>query len=865
MKLSQMNTDRIYRKALAVILLGVFLSFDFAQDKILSLPKDLFTNTLSWAQEERFFSTGMEKKAFFSGPVTQNNKLAPPSRLNSEDFKHSLTVGAICKHVERDGNLDDKSYLNDVLARLDAEKNSNITVLPYEIIIEIPNEGLSIRYFDPTKSNVITPYSDTSRLETKVIGPRLNRQVIHRIKALLLPAKDIAPAHNGVILAQKLAKIGDVLGIKLEQPRAEETRLVEEFFEADKMGHQLSLEEFLKFIRLLSSDSYLGKKTMIQIFEIDLYGGLKMVRDLKWKLHESEYVNELNKIGNSLGWGAWRKLAVKDVRRFTEQFYSAYIAYWLSEIFKNPLQEHIPEYMSLDDVKKLLVENRNVKKEVIRNLADKAKQKVHHGIAREKLEVRYDNTAELTKYLISVLVAMASDDRMFDEVESEIGYLIMHIIGNAIIDTIGFYTGSADSGFKFHKDYILESDNTKMFLTISHEIGHNILGFILSDEIANKIINNEADKNAIHELFAELTMMACAQSQGVSSLSELRKYVEDFFAMDLKARKIGFENDERYIRARKFLTSLIKSIETRQSQERMEGKIDWIDIWRKTISFIQAETKKAEHKKLTFDKFAQEIHNIAIPPIIPFVQNQTSYLEKNRTLFKDILGENKPDTLVRVPVEAIESIGIDNIKDFLATFQEAPNGYVELYYMSGVVEVSESVYQKYGLQKKPLPKDFKRTRESTVTLFPAFKGEEINQSTIVSRLGAFDVRPDNTILSPIGLQHDPAGLIRATILGLKMMDIARQIKEKGIDITKDQAFKDKIQLEILEQLKNVCDADDLKNFNLTPDDIIALATGTINNIITALKKLIKLLPITPIDADGLRQIYEHAKEVITAA
>ena len=97
------------------------------------------------------------------------------------------------------------------------------------------------------------------------------------------------------------------------------------------------------------------------------------------------------------------------------------------------------------------------------------------------------------------------------------------------------------------------------------------------------------------------------------------------------------------------------------------------------------------------------------------------------------------------------------------------------------------------------------------------------------------------------------------------MDIARQIKEKGINITKDQSFKDKIQLEILEQLKNVCDADDLKNFNLTPDDIIALATGTINNIIAALKKLIKLLPITPINAEELRQIYEHAKSVITAA
>lgn len=245
--------------------------------------------------------------------------------------------------------------------------------------------------------------------------------------------------------------------------------------------------------------------------------------------------------------------------------------------------------------------------------------------------------------------------------------------------------------------------------------------------------------------------------------------------------------------------------------------------------------------------------------------NQIDYINSNKMLFNKILGEGKQDVLARIPIETIESIGIDNIKNFLAAFQEAPNGYIELYYMSGIGEVSESVYQKYSLQKKSLPKNFKRTRENTVTLFPALKGEEINQSTIVSRLGSLNIAPENTILSPIGLQHDPSGLIRATILGLKMMDIARQIKEKGISITKNQAFKDNIQLEILEQLKNVCDVDDLKNFNLTPDDIIALATGTINNIIAALKKLIKLLPITPINAEELRQIYEHAKQALIAA
>ena len=48
----------------------------------------------------------------------------------------------------------------------------------------------------------------------------------------------------------------------------------------------------------------------------------------------------------------------------------------------------------------------------------------------------------------------------------------------------------------------------------------------------------------------------------------------------------------------------------------------------------------------------------------------------------------------------------------------------------------------------------------------------------------------------------------------------------------------------------------IKDFRLF--DIINLATGGINEITRALNKLIKLLPITPIDPEELRQIFEHA-------
>ena len=101
------------KKTLTVILVGVFL----------------FTSTFGWAKGGELFSTAIENEAS-SSSLAKNSKLAPSSRLNNEDFKTSLTVAAICKHVEHDGNLDDKSYLNDVLARLDPGKNPNITILP---------------------------------------------------------------------------------------------------------------------------------------------------------------------------------------------------------------------------------------------------------------------------------------------------------------------------------------------------------------------------------------------------------------------------------------------------------------------------------------------------------------------------------------------------------------------------------------------------------------------------------------------------------------------------------------------------------------------------------------------------------------
>lgn len=236
------------------------------------------------------------------------------------------------------------------------------------------------------------------------------------------------------------------------------------------------------------------------------------------------------------------------------------------------------------------------------------------------------------------------------------------------------------------------------------------------------------------------------------------------------------------------------------------------------------------------------------------------YIDKNKELFKNVLGEDKPDRLLRIPVEAIESVGADNICAFLGEFQKAPNGYVRLYYMSGTGEASEALYKIYGLEKKTLPKGFVQKRENTVTLFPAFKGKEVDQPDIVSRIGGIGLR--NTIFSPIGLQRDQVGLVRATIFGLNMMEIARKLEQDEI---KASEINDRIQ-EVLEQYKLLCDPKTPFSFTSKDlADIAGLITGDPNRVIRALNKLIKLLPIEPINTEELFKIYEHAKKIMSAA
>ena len=307
--------------------------------------------------------------------------------------------------------------------------------------------------------------------------------------------------------------------------------------------------------------------------------------------------------------------------------------------------------------------------------------------------------------------------------------------------------------------------------------------------------------------------------------------------------------------------------ELRQEQERTISSLKRLPL--KLKEFMQALVKLIEGGS---DKKAVKDILEAVFLDSPYAE----FIKENSNLISTLLASSKNDVLLRVPVEKIDAtiqssgIDIEHIRNFLNAFQKAPNGHVELYYASGVRELGkkekEILRQKYGLEedKNPLPDDFKSAKENTISLFALLKGQvdfsnpiqakKDIDSLLTKNLGYLD--SDNTQIVPIGLQNDPTGLLRGTIMGLQLIAIARN--KKGNKGKVDTGFIEQYIKPVFEQYTALYRALGIEEFNFTISDMINLATGSPNNRIQALKKLIKLLPITPIDLEELRQIFEHA-------
>jgi len=235
---------------------------------------------------------------------------------------------------------------------------------------------------------------------------------------------------------------------------------------------------------------------------------------------------------------------------------------------------------------------------------------------------------------------------------------------------------------------------------------------------------------------------------------------------------------------------------------------------------------------------------------------QKFLIDDNEAFLSQVLsaGEGKDKKLVRLPVQLFEIAGEDNVKGFVEALQSSGRCYAELF---DITDPAKTVNVKAYPYIKEAPRDFKSDRTNTITILPVLKGEELPTSGVNKRwkdsLGGLDLK--NTVISPIGWNYDEAGLIRSVFLGLRLTEIAKN------KYAEDNVFV----AYTLAQYMDFCMSQGIKSFDLTAKDLLNIADGNVPEMVASLNKLIKLLPIMPVNTEELRAIYQHAKEALIRA
>ncbi|MBF0217543.1 MAG: hypothetical protein HQL30_11180 [Candidatus Omnitrophica bacterium] len=263
-------------------------------------------------------------------------------------------------------------------------------------------------------------------------------------------------------------------------------------------------------------------------------------------------------------------------------------------------------------------------------------------------------------------------------------------------------------------------------------------------------------------------------------------------------------------------------------------------------------TGGAEYRKLTGWEAKAEKEVI--------VASAVTYIENNIAAVKETLSEEAP-VMLRMPVEKLEEIGVDNAKSLIGALQAAKCVSVELFYSTKRQDVTAAEYKRYDV----IVRDFsaERTRENTITLFVTDKKILLSSDVeIMARIGGeFDMPPLSSILVPVGMKGDGGsdltGLLRSTVLGVMLMKAAREGRKGDI---KPELVKD-----IRQKLMELCEDTEAEEFNFDGDNILGLVNGNINKVIDALNKLIVLLPMEPLDTQELKALYDKACSIIRMA
>lgn len=239
------------------------------------------------------------------------------------------------------------------------------------------------------------------------------------------------------------------------------------------------------------------------------------------------------------------------------------------------------------------------------------------------------------------------------------------------------------------------------------------------------------------------------------------------------------------------------------------------------------------------------------------VEAINGYTEENELFMKETFtSEDVGPKLYRIPLEFIEAIGIEKVRGVLESFQQFENVYIEIYSL----EHPEGFFSEpHNLVIKGMPEELKehakRSRANTITIFPVAAKSERMSANKNKRWFGQDFH--NSIISPVGHNYDEAGLVRSMILGMRLSEINRL--EAGVESSLVMAtLRDYAALSgALYQGQ--------RRGALKPEDLVNLARGVGSDFITALNRLIELLPVVPLDVQQVRNVYERTLEVLIRA
>ncbi|MBF0493855.1 MAG: hypothetical protein HQL28_01840 [Candidatus Omnitrophica bacterium] len=244
-----------------------------------------------------------------------------------------------------------------------------------------------------------------------------------------------------------------------------------------------------------------------------------------------------------------------------------------------------------------------------------------------------------------------------------------------------------------------------------------------------------------------------------------------------------------------------------------------------------------------------------------FVQKTNEFVENSKQAIGSLFGDGKPLRL-RVAVDVLANKDNEIAIMWISALSRFENIYVELYRMQepDIVLKDQKEYDKYdamyhkngeyAISMKSFPESDIR-KENTLTLLGASK--DMSKSDLQFMVKSSELFK-NSVVVPLGITGDPTGAIRATLFGMRLVQIARTPGDE--ELIRETASK----------YRAILDACAEEDVTLSDTDILAMVLqGSINSFVNVLKKLIENLPMEKVSIEEQKSIFERALTIAHAA